>query len=520
MSSEEDDIASIEMEDAAEEDVESLVSDDGIEPGGANSDRTKCKCQCCEKVHYLDSSWTYETHCPSCEDSIFSYLCGTCMSYNCYGSDEPAFPGQPCAECGRTQEEEEEEDQCQERLRDEKIRVSNGANFRAAKTKEPFPIYQNKICLTYQALYGRAKPGTPPVSEADALRMSDDDWESVRPMVVAELEDGSVLNVKWCKHQIQVFERSWQSDNMAALERGTIEDWTGKPHMLVLPSIEIGIRSLREAQMEEGTLPIAPIVKIDEDAWYKSSEYGGGKRLSSEPLSKFVTWGDVPDNFNEDPREIYRLDGNKTMTLFEFLIWSARVGGFAGQEPNPKWNIEDCTQDFNRRGLSTIEPIAYVPTDWVGRPKSFAEDMERWHWLQEQIRKGDFVDGMSEFNAKLEANMKLCSRCYGPPKDGRTNLIFCECKSAYWCSEECKNKSWELHILDHRNNHKEEVTRVCLECGKKGGNELLRCGRCKNAFFCNAECQKDCWNACIGHKAECREYSRERGGRQEWSSVA
>ena len=400
-------------------------------------------------------------------------------------------------------EEEEEEDRCQERLREEKTRVSNGATFRAAKIREPFPVYQNNIRLTYQALYGRARPGAEPISEADALRMSDDDWEVLRPLVAAELEDVSILNIHWCKHQIQVFERSWQSDNMAALERGTREDWTGKPQMLFHANLEIGIRSLREAQMEEGTMPIAPIVKLDTEAWFKTAKYEKGKRLSSDPLANFVSWGDLPDNFNEDPREIYKLDGNKTMTLFEFLIWSARCGGFAQQRANPKWNLEEYTPAFDRRGLSTVEPIAYVPIDWVGRPESFSEETYgRWHWLQDQIRKGDFTD-VSDVNSKVEANMKRCSRCYGPPKDGRRDLILCECASVYWCSEDCKNEAWELHILDHRKHHA-QVTRVCLACGKQGGSELLRCGRCKNAFFCDKECQKDCWTGYKGHKDECK----------------
>lgn len=53
---------------------------------------------------------------------------------------------------------------------------------------------------------------------------------------------------------------------------------------------------------------------------------------------------------------------------------------------------------------STVEPVAYVPTDWVGRPKSFAEDNSRWHWVRDQLKKGDF-DSTDELNARLEANM-------------------------------------------------------------------------------------------------------------------
>lgn len=93
----------------------------------------------------------------------------------------------PCAECGRTEEEREEESQADQRRIDEQKRVSNGASFRAAKIGEPFPVYQNNIMLTRRALYGQARPGAPPVSEGDALRMSDEDWAILRPLVAAEL---------------------------------------------------------------------------------------------------------------------------------------------------------------------------------------------------------------------------------------------------------------------------------------------------------------------------------------------
>ena len=107
MSSDEDeDIASIEEESRKEgdEEEESLVSDDGISVGGANDDRTKCKCSCCEKVHRIKPDWTHETDCPSCGESIFKYMCQVCSNY-CYSlssSSEPAFPNQPCAECDKT----------------------------------------------------------------------------------------------------------------------------------------------------------------------------------------------------------------------------------------------------------------------------------------------------------------------------------------------------------------------------------------------------------------------------------
>jgi hypothetical protein len=457
-----------------------MITDDdpspySIDPGGVNSDRTKAKCQECETVFQFDPAWTPETTCPSCEEGpLFCYVCEGCQYHACYGSTEPAFPNMPCAECGRTEEEREEESQADQRRIDEQKRVSNGASFRAAKIGEPFPVDQNNIMLTRRALYGQARPGAPPVSEGDALRMSDEDWAILRPLVAAELGDDAekILTVNWCRYQINVFERSLQSSHMGELERGLIEDWTGKPYHLGLGmyALRAGLRGLREAQLEEGCMPIAPAVKIDEEAWGKTAE------TRAQPLKNFLSWEDLPGNFDQDPREIYKSDGNKTLTLFEFLVWSARVGGFARQDPNPKWNIESCTPRAAR--YSTVEPVGYVPTDWVGRPKSFAEDKGRWHWVRKQLSKGDF-EGVRQLETCLAANMRLCSMCYGPPKEGRTDLILCECETVYWCGEECKKKAWALHSLDHRVRHSTDVKRTCLSCGKGGGNELMRCSRCQ-----------------------------------------
>lgn len=89
----------------------------------------------------------------------------------------------------------------------------------------------------------------------------------------------------------------------------------------------VRLRGLREAQLEEGSMPIALAVKIDERARGETDE------TRAKPLENCLTWEDLPDNFDEDPREIYKNDGGRSLTLFEFLVWSAKVGGFAGQEP-------------------------------------------------------------------------------------------------------------------------------------------------------------------------------------------
>ena len=134
-----------------------------VESGGVNSARTKAKCHCCKTVLKFDPSWTSETECPECDEQIFCYTCVVCQNYSStFGSSEPPFPNIRCSECGQTAEEQEEEHNREERLREEKERVTKGANFRAAKIREPFPVYQNNIMLTYRALYGQARPGAPP----------------------------------------------------------------------------------------------------------------------------------------------------------------------------------------------------------------------------------------------------------------------------------------------------------------------------------------------------------------------
>ena len=178
------------------------MSEENIEKGCINSDRTRCKCDCCEEEMDLDPSWTYESKCPLCEENLFCYICYICQNWACGGTDEPSFPNQPCYECGKTYEQQEEEDVNLYDHKEEKKRVAMGASFRGAKTREPMPVYQNNILLTYNALYGRASPGSSPVSESDALRMSEEDWKVLRPVIVDELEDESILTIDWCKYQI------------------------------------------------------------------------------------------------------------------------------------------------------------------------------------------------------------------------------------------------------------------------------------------------------------------------------
>jgi hypothetical protein len=58
--------------------------------------------------------------------------------------------------------------------------------------------------------------------------------------------------------------------------------------------------------------------------------------------------------------------------------------------------------------------------------------------------------------------------------------------------------------------------RVCEECGKATDGDLLRCSRCKNVAYCNAECQKSDWK---DHKPNCRAPGTEGSTDQIWAVV-
>lgn len=56
-------------------------------------------------------------------------------------------------------------------------------------------------------------------------------------------------------------------------------------------------------------------------------------------MSDFMSWIKPPEDYERDPREVYRSDGNGKMALIEFLVWLTRVGGLAGKGLNQKWNL-------------------------------------------------------------------------------------------------------------------------------------------------------------------------------------
>jgi hypothetical protein len=55
-------------------------------------------------------------------------------------------------------------------------------------------------------------------------------------------------------------------------------------------------------------------------------------------------------------------------------------------------------------------------------------------------------------------------------------------------------------------------SRICSQCSAGYGNEAmrkpdLRCGQCKNAWYCGSVCQRTHWKF---HKRECKQYMKDR----------
>ena len=102
-----------------------------------------------------------------------------------------------------------------------------------------------------------------------------------------------------------------------------------------------------------------------------------------------VVWG-APWTGPGDAREIYRDD--RPVSFLEFVLWSARVGGIQGtgnkHPPNPHWMVKGAA----------VQPPAYVPTPWAGRPVM---------WLEE-VRTGFVTNSnLITFNVPLIPSLNL-----------------------------------------------------------------------------------------------------------------
>lgn len=471
------------------------------EPGSVNEARTKACCYNCEEIFDFDPSWTAETNCPNCEERMFAFACSPCY-WTCYShaSTTQSFPHQECDNCGTTNEEIEAEEQEQARHNEERERVKRAYEYRKRKQDG---TYQNAIRHTFNSL--RETDANKvwqairnPRNENDALRVYGDAWTRLRPFVAEEirkrnLDPETYITKEWCQRLLSYFERTWLSENKEALECGQLEDCSGSIYMFLDRSeLTCKLRELREGHAEEGAYPCCPAVRITQPT-------------GDDPLT--ITW-DLDPIPGTDPREIHKTDRDKELSLGEFILWSARFGGFTQHDYNPKYVISDSSDH-------TPEPIAYVPTEWVGKPKKWKKEVDQGypHWRFWMVPM--FGDGVCDWDGRKLSdnelrqlsyeNMLHCCVCFGDPPAGQ-DLIECECGDRLYCSKTCQDKYMQVHKFDPTTLIHKSVTYTCFNCGdEKVG--VPRCGKCKNAFFCDKECQKSAWsgtyNSEYAHKKTC-----------------
>ena len=456
------------------------LKEEKIEPGAVNEARTKCCCQCCEEIMDLDPSWGHDQSCPKCGERLFTWSCPCCWASCCSHSqcENPPFPDFPCECCDKTQQELDEEDKREELRQEERERVERGALYRRMEEKRQ---HQNVIYHTTTSLYSvNSRDAFNPKNLADAMRIEENCWnEKFRPLVLAELElqnyQESDLTPQWGQQILTFFERSWLEENTEGLRCGVTGNDTGCLYFFHSP-LECKIRSLREGFAEcLGVYPTLPKVTVDEKLW----------QVSWEP--------DPPEG--SDPREIYKTDSNKTLTLFEFILWCIRLGFNMERDFNSKYFVASSKK-------RTPEPIAYCPSDWVGRPKSWqAEadaDFQRFFWMESPVYdwSGKKISD-AEVKRMCREQMERCCVCYGLPPEGK-ELLICECKERLYCSEACKETHMKVHKFHPKLKHPSEK-RVCCSCGEYRTG-LKRCSKCKNAYFCDVNCQKWAWDS---HKKDC-----------------
>ena len=472
-----------------------------IEPGTVNDERTRYCCRNCEKEYPFDPNWKSikdVPDCPDCYEEPFSFkCCDPGCQYQAYDvADDAAFADQGCCECGQTQEDSErmihEEEEQMEREIEEDDRIKRA---KAHRERKEGGIHQNRIQHTMSSMRESDQTRMSiliqnPKSPADALRMSEDDFARIKPLIEHELQNRGLdpskyLTPRYCKQLISFFERSWLADNEEGLRHGITLDVAGIQSMVFFyrrenTKLQVRLRSIRESYDESIALfPTAPAVRVIPAD--KEHDEFGLRELA-------VEWDNDYDG--EDAREIYQMDGTTTLTFAEFLVWEARVGGFFGEEPNRKYC--DPYSDLG-------QPIAYVPSDWVGKPKEWEEERDsgfaRWFWMRTR--------GASSSTARLtelsKMNMRKCCNCYGLPESENPNdLILCDCGEMLFCSDKCKEEVWRIH--KYSKSHCGECNNCLKSSHFLGPSNLLRCSKCKKVMYCDQFCQRTDWPV---HKKSC-----------------
>lgn len=470
---------------------------ESITPGSTNKTRTTFSCQCCETHFPFDDTNWKSIHdvppCPGCGEDPFRFLCETCYYTNYqYGEceEEATFPDQECCECGMNwddiQEAKKEEKKEERRYQKQKKEHERMENAKAYRDKLKSRTHQSNINRTFGTLRGLSNDPFHPVSCADALRMDEDSFGRVQPLMEHELQLRGLRNVEQyitpscCQQLIRFFERSWLEENQEALRFGVFRDVTGLQHVVFsqreLFVCRIRLRGIRES-MDEclGVFPFCPAVQLVPD---------GDSEVIIGPIK--AVWSEDWDD-DETKNQIYKRDGYTFLTLPEFLVWMCRMGGLAGIPENPKY----APPEDSDLGV----PADYVPMHCVGNPNGWEEEKHLWFWMREEVSTGRIsMDELTEMSRK---NMMRCQNCYGlPPSNDTGDLISCPCEKYLFCSPKCKDEVMQVHEYSCHKAHE------CASCLTSSliCKDLKLCSRCKKVWYCGVECQRKDWK---DHKKNC-----------------
>jgi hypothetical protein len=466
---------------------------ESITPGSTNKTRTTFLCQCCETHFPFDDKNWKSIHdvppCPGCGEEPFLFLCENC-SYTNYQYDEceerPTFPDQECYDCGMDWEDIKVAKKEERRYQKKKKEHERMENAKAYRDRVKNGTHQNNINHTFRYLRGLSNDPFHPVSCPDALRMDEDSFERVRPLMEHELRLRGLHNIEkyitpsCCQKLITFFEQSWLEENEEALCFGVIRDMTGLQHVVFsqrdLFVCRIRLRGIRE-NMDEwfGFFPFCPAVQLVPDGEDKDI-IGPIKAIWSED------WDD-----EETKNQIYKRDGNTFLTLPEFLVWMCCMGGLASIPENPKY----APQEDSHLGV----PADYVPIRYVGNPSGWAEEKNLWFWMREELSTGRI--SMNELTEMSRKNMMRCRNCYGlPPSNDTNDLISCPCDKYLFCSPKCKDKVMQIHKYSCRKANE------CASCliSSLFCKDLKLCSGCEKVWYCGLECQRKDWR---NHKKNC-----------------
>jgi hypothetical protein len=282
--------------------------------------------------------------------------------------------------------------------------------------------------------------------EASEIDLHTDVWLKLRPLVLMELKshmkvpeagfDQEPFFVRWGSHLRSVFERTVADEKEDRPSPSPIPTTTKKEARFEKTGPRVLLRGLRETHLEcVCAWPVCGAVSLDPELWSTGQEHWGrtGAPETGGPSldASDVAWAE--GGGEEDNREVWRTDGETTLSYPEFLLWSARVGGMG-----------NCPHNEKYLGKPDGEPVGYVPLCWAGETAGWRQQMEQgWpncFWMR---------GASAEVVAQSMENADVCKVCLIPRASApKGKLLACSCKEIQYCGKECQKRDWKRHKED------------------------------------------------------------------------